>query len=163
MTQRLREIPYNYTSFSDREIVIRLLGNEAWQTLDALLSLEESDCRYPLEWSGSTRSVNFILRQFTNHHLDHLQQLQRMIQERGRRLSQSQLLLARAQAMLGEVETWVRSLDDEEFTRPEPGEESWSAEGMVEHLCLWERNLRELVLRAVAEGRARERQNPAQP
>ena len=25
-----REIPYNYTSFSDREIVIRLLGEEAW-------------------------------------------------------------------------------------------------------------------------------------
>lgn len=25
---RLREIPYNYTSFSDREIVIRLLGEE---------------------------------------------------------------------------------------------------------------------------------------
>ena len=23
---RLREIPYNYTSFSDREVVIRLLG-----------------------------------------------------------------------------------------------------------------------------------------
>src|SRR3569832_1249949 len=33
---RLREIPYNYTSFSDREIVIRLLGEEAWQLLDAL-------------------------------------------------------------------------------------------------------------------------------
>ena len=27
---RLREIPYNYTSFSDREIVIRLLGEPAW-------------------------------------------------------------------------------------------------------------------------------------
>ena len=27
---RLREIPYNYTSFSDREIVIRLLGARAW-------------------------------------------------------------------------------------------------------------------------------------
>jgi hypothetical protein len=26
---RLREIPYNYTSFSDREIVIRLLGAAA--------------------------------------------------------------------------------------------------------------------------------------
>jgi len=25
MNARLREIPYNYTSFSDREIVIRLL------------------------------------------------------------------------------------------------------------------------------------------
>jgi FAD/FMN-containing dehydrogenase/Fe-S oxidoreductase len=33
---RLREIPYNYTSFSDREIVIRLLGEEAWQLLDTL-------------------------------------------------------------------------------------------------------------------------------
>ncbi len=36
MTQRLREIPYNYTSFSDREIVIRLLGAEAWGVLDEL-------------------------------------------------------------------------------------------------------------------------------
>jgi hypothetical protein len=33
---RLREIPYNYTSFSDREIVIRLLGEEGWRTLEAL-------------------------------------------------------------------------------------------------------------------------------
>ncbi|TAK79985.1 MAG: DUF3683 domain-containing protein [Aquabacterium sp.] len=30
---RLREIPYNYTSFSDREIVIRLLGSRAWELL----------------------------------------------------------------------------------------------------------------------------------
>ena len=35
---RLREIPYNYTSYSDREIVIRLLGAPAWQTLDELRS-----------------------------------------------------------------------------------------------------------------------------
>jgi FAD/FMN-containing dehydrogenase/Fe-S oxidoreductase len=33
---RLREIPYNYTSFSDREIAIRLLGPAAWDTLLAL-------------------------------------------------------------------------------------------------------------------------------
>jgi FAD/FMN-containing dehydrogenase/Fe-S oxidoreductase len=33
---RLREIPYNYTSFSDREIVIRLLGPEGWALLDDL-------------------------------------------------------------------------------------------------------------------------------
>ncbi len=33
---RLREIPYNYTSFSDREIVIRLLGRPMWQILDEL-------------------------------------------------------------------------------------------------------------------------------
>src|ERR1700677_2031079 len=33
---RLREIPYNYTSFSDREIVIRLLGEPLWNLLDEL-------------------------------------------------------------------------------------------------------------------------------
>ncbi|WP_350296076.1 FAD/FMN-binding oxidoreductase [Limnohabitans sp. Rim8] len=33
---RLREIPYNYTSFSDREIVIRLLGPRAWELLNQL-------------------------------------------------------------------------------------------------------------------------------
>jgi FAD/FMN-containing dehydrogenase/Fe-S oxidoreductase len=35
---RLREIPYNYTSFSDREIVMRLLGDEAWRVLHELRS-----------------------------------------------------------------------------------------------------------------------------
>ena len=38
MNARLREIPYNYTSFSDREIVIRLLGEENWAILDELRS-----------------------------------------------------------------------------------------------------------------------------
>ena len=33
---RLREIPYNYTSFSDREIVIRLLGEDMWRVLAEL-------------------------------------------------------------------------------------------------------------------------------
>jgi FAD/FMN-containing dehydrogenase/Fe-S oxidoreductase len=33
---RLREIPYNYTSFSDREIAIRLLGAEGWGALEEL-------------------------------------------------------------------------------------------------------------------------------
>jgi FAD/FMN-containing dehydrogenase/Fe-S oxidoreductase len=33
---RLREIPYNYTSFSDREVVCRLLGEDAWVLLSDL-------------------------------------------------------------------------------------------------------------------------------
>ena len=33
---RLREIPYNYTSFSDREIVERVLGVSAWQLIQSL-------------------------------------------------------------------------------------------------------------------------------
>ncbi|MFN7221222.1 MAG: DUF3683 domain-containing protein [Burkholderiales bacterium] len=41
-TPRLREIPYNYTSFSDREIVIRLLGADAWETLNQLRDLRRT-------------------------------------------------------------------------------------------------------------------------
>ena len=39
---RLREIPYNYTSFSDREIVIRLLGEPAWHVLDTLRAARQT-------------------------------------------------------------------------------------------------------------------------
>ncbi|HGG59666.1 MAG TPA: DUF3683 domain-containing protein [Gammaproteobacteria bacterium] len=35
---RIREIPYNYTSFSDREIVLRLLGPDMWALLNKLRS-----------------------------------------------------------------------------------------------------------------------------
>jgi len=35
-TSRIREIPYNYTSFSDREIVRRFLGAETWATIEQL-------------------------------------------------------------------------------------------------------------------------------
>ena len=37
-SNRLREIPYNYTSFSDKEIVIRFLGDEIWLILEELRS-----------------------------------------------------------------------------------------------------------------------------
>jgi FAD/FMN-containing dehydrogenase/Fe-S oxidoreductase len=36
MSERIREIPYNYTSFSDREIVIRYLGEAMWDLLNRL-------------------------------------------------------------------------------------------------------------------------------
>lgn len=35
-TARIREIPYNYTSFSDREIVLRYLGAEIWDVIEQL-------------------------------------------------------------------------------------------------------------------------------
>ncbi len=35
-SSRIREIPYNYTSFSDREIVIRFLGEEMWGLIEEL-------------------------------------------------------------------------------------------------------------------------------
>ena len=36
MTDNIREIPYNYTSYSDREIVIRFLGEDVWDDLNVL-------------------------------------------------------------------------------------------------------------------------------
>jgi len=36
MPNRIREIPYNYTSFSDREIVIRFLDKDAWKIIQTL-------------------------------------------------------------------------------------------------------------------------------
>ena len=38
---RLREIPYNYTSFSDREIVLRVLGQRAWELASDLQRFDE--------------------------------------------------------------------------------------------------------------------------
>jgi len=35
-SDRIREIPYNYTSFSDREIVIRYLGEDNWRLIEDL-------------------------------------------------------------------------------------------------------------------------------
>lgn len=36
MSYRIREIPYNYTSFSDREIVLRFLGEDMWRVIEGL-------------------------------------------------------------------------------------------------------------------------------
>jgi len=35
-TARIREIPYNYTSYSDREIIIRFLGEDSWRIIEKL-------------------------------------------------------------------------------------------------------------------------------
>ena len=40
--QRIREIPYNYTSFSDAEIVERLMGHHGWELLTELRSERET-------------------------------------------------------------------------------------------------------------------------
>ncbi|MDC6134688.1 DUF3683 domain-containing protein, partial [Burkholderia gladioli] len=52
--RRRREIPYNYTSFSDREIVIRLLGEEARAALDELRGARRTgrSARLPYEVLG---------------------------------------------------------------------------------------------------------------
>ena len=59
MTDKYREIPYNYTSFSDREIVIRLLGEPAWELINRLRSRRKTgrSARYLFELLGDVWTV----------------------------------------------------------------------------------------------------------
>ncbi|MCP4009661.1 MAG: DUF3683 domain-containing protein, partial [Proteobacteria bacterium] len=54
MPDKYREIPYNYTSFSDREIVIRFMGEDAWEAINHLRSRRKSgrSARYLFELLG---------------------------------------------------------------------------------------------------------------
>lgn len=136
------------------EAAIAKLREERDETLRRLLVLAETDCRYPAKWAGTDRSVNFLLRAFTSHQLDHLQHAQKLLRDRGWSATEPQILLMKAQALLGELEALFLSLSDGEFSQTGPTEEDWSAQQMVEHLAAVERTYREEILRAVAQGRS---------
>ena len=130
------------------------LKQERDETLRRLLPLAESDCRYPAKWAGTDRSVNFLLRAFSLHQLDHLQHAHKLLRDRGWSLTEPQILLIKAQALLGELEALFLSLSDDEFIQAGPNEGDWSAQQMVEHLAAVERAYREEIFRAVEQGRA---------
>jgi hypothetical protein len=136
------------------ETAVAKLRDEREETLRRLLTLAESDCRYPAKWAGTDRSVNFLLRAFSLHQLDHLQHAQKLLRDRGWSFTEPQILLMKAQALLGELEAMFLSLSDDDFTRMGPNEEDWSAQQMVEHLAAVERAYREEILRAVEQGRS---------
>ena len=60
---RLREIPYNYTSFSDREIVLRLLGPQAWELLLRL----RHGVRVDMRCVDFVEALPAILQEFPAH------------------------------------------------------------------------------------------------
>jgi hypothetical protein len=137
------------------ESAIAKLRAERDETLRRLLPLSESDCRYPAKWAGTDRSVNFLLRAFTSHQLDHLQHAQKLLRARSWSATEAQILLMKAQALQGELEALFLSLSDEEFTRTGPDAEDWSVQRLVEHLAEVERHYRDEILRAVEEGHTR--------
>jgi hypothetical protein len=116
--------------------------------------LAESDCRYPAKWGGTDRSVNFLLRAFTPHQLDHLQHAQKLLRARTWSATEPQILLMKAHALQGELEALFLSLSDEEFTQTGPDAEDWSIQRLVEHLAEVERHYRDEILRAVEQGRS---------
>ena len=89
---------------SAAESAIGKLRAERDETLRRLLPLTESECRYPAKWAGTDRSVNFLLRMFSSHQLDHLQHAQKLLRDRGWSASEPQILLMKAHALMGELE-----------------------------------------------------------
>lgn len=126
------------------------LTAERTTTLRALLGLRDEQCRVKGEWSGGPQSVNRMLRSFASHSLDHFQHLHRLLQARGRPITEAQLLLMKAEVAQAEFTALVRSLSDSEFTQTGPNEGDWSAAQILEHVIDNERRYRELIVAAVA-------------
>lgn len=136
------------------EATVAKLRAEREETLRQLLSLGEAECRYPARWAGTDRTVNFMLRAFSLHLLDHLQHIQKVLRDRGHSLTEPQMLLMKSQALMAEFETIALSLSDAEFTEKGSDEDDWSIQQLVEHVAGVERNYRQEILRAVEAGRA---------
>lgn len=136
------------------EAAVARLRAEREETLRALMDLREDDCRYPARWANMDRTVNFVLRAFSLHLLDHIQHAMKLMRDRGQHLTEPQILLMKSQALMGEFEALMLSLSDEEFTRGGPKEGDWPAQKIVEHVAETERAYRREILRAVEAGRA---------
>src|SRR5215469_7450828 len=82
---------------------VQRLARQREEIVLELAQLTESDCRAPAEWAGVKRNVNFLLRMFSLHELDHLQHLHKLLTARGRHFNEPEILLAKAQALRGEL------------------------------------------------------------
>src|SRR5215208_4713622 len=113
---------------------IQQLSRQREEIVRELGQIRDTDCKLPAQWGGTQRNVNFLLRAFSLHELDHLQHLNRLLSERGRHFSQAQVLLSKAQALRGELVAQLLSLSDEEFEAKSDGSDEWSIRQLVEHL-----------------------------
>jgi hypothetical protein len=133
---------------------IQELTRERERIVRELAQLSDADCRSPTQWNGIPRNVNFLLRAFSLHELDHLQHLHKLLAARGRGFSEAQILLSKAQALRGELEALLLSLSDEEFDAPGAGPEDWSIRQLVEHLGKVDAQYATNVRMAVEQGGA---------
>jgi hypothetical protein len=132
------------------QAAVRELDAERAETLRLLVGLSDAECRTPVEWYARKQTVGHMLRLFTTHSLDHFQHLHRLLQERGRKFTEAQLLLMKAHAAQAEFTALVSSLTDEEFDQTGPNEGDWSAAQILQHVRDNERAYREAILQAVS-------------
>lgn len=126
------------------------LQAERAETLRQLLPLTDEQCGRRVEWWGRPQTVNQRLRAFTGHAHDHFQHLHRLLQARGRPITEAELLLMRANAAQAEFEALVLALDDAEFEATGPVEGDWSAAQILEHVINNEREYRESIVSGLA-------------
>ncbi|MDT8376689.1 MAG: DUF3683 domain-containing protein [Mariprofundaceae bacterium] len=90
MSANIREIPYNYTSYSDREIVKRFLGESAWDDLNVLREQRRTgrSARMLFEILGDVWVIerNLFLKNDLLKHGKRLKQMRRRHQERLQRI-----------------------------------------------------------------------------
>lgn len=133
---------------------VQRLARQREAIVHELAQLSESDCKAPAQWSNMQRNVNFLLRAFSLHELDHIQHLNKLLAARGRTPSEAQILLSKAQALRGELMTLLLSLSEEEFDATGPNPEDWSARQLVDHLLEIDARYAENIRGSVAAARA---------
>ncbi len=122
-TARLREIPYNYTSFSDREIFQRLLGDEAWHFFNELRDSRQTgrSARMWLEVLGEMWVVkrnpfiqdDLLTRRKRGHALMHtIHERLHHIQQRANNNPLTLKLLTITQQKVAEFESWLLQQTD---------------------------------------------------
>jgi hypothetical protein len=122
------------TTMTSTMDAVQQLARQREEIVREFSQLTEADCRAPAQWGGIQRNVNFLLRAFSLHELDHLQHLHKLLAARGVHFSEPQILLSKAQALRAELMALVLSLSDEEFDQAGPGHEDWSVHQLIEHL-----------------------------
>jgi hypothetical protein len=133
---------------------VQRLAHERERIVRDLAQLSDADCRYPAQWNGVPRNVNFLLRAFSLQELDHVQHLHKLLAARGRGFGEAQILLSKAQALRGELEALLLSLSDEEFDAAGAGPDDWSIRQLVEHLANVDAMYAANIQAAVDQGRA---------
>ncbi len=122
MTVRIREIPYNYTSFSDREIVIRLMGEETWDLINELRIERRTgrSARMLYEFLGDIWVIKrnpLIQDDLLENQKRKLQLIEalhhrlRLIDKRTQGNEKTLRLLSAARQLLAEFEGWLTDID----------------------------------------------------
>ena len=121
MPDRIREIPYNYTSFSDKEIVYRLMGEQWWEVLNQLRGERRTgrSARMLFEVLGDIWVVkrnpylqddlladNKRMKQLTSALCHRLLQIEKRADDNQQALA----LLQAARQTVGNFENWLKNL-----------------------------------------------------